>query len=170
MVTGNIETLVQFIFRSVTPGINMMSGTGIMILSSFLALMVTYILVTLYKHRKEVQRVSHIPGRNYPFKLLFILFHKNDFFWNDKKQYHNYNEFGPYWRITVGDKTIFHTCKLDHYKEIAITKTKYFEKDEEKFNLVDQPTMFLHREEENLGRDTDPYLQLALQIPNLQTT
>ncbi|EFC40527.1 predicted protein [Naegleria gruberi] len=110
-----------------------MSGTGVMILSSFLALMVTYILVTLYKHRKEVQRVSHIPGRNYPFKLLFILFHKNDFFWNDKKQYHNYNEFGPYWRITVGDKTIFHTCKLDHYKEIAITKTKYFEKDEEKF-------------------------------------
>ncbi|KAL9654028.1 hypothetical protein ABK040_011572 [Willaertia magna] len=101
------------------------------LLVTILCLTLSYLLYCYLQHLKEVKRVQHIPGRNYPFELLFFFFYaKYDFYFLNFRQCHNLKEFGPYWRITAGTKTFVYLTKPEHVKEVFITHNKHFIKNE----------------------------------------
>ncbi|KAL9651108.1 hypothetical protein ABK040_002825 [Willaertia magna] len=102
------------------------------ILSTITCLIAGYLFYCYLQHLKEVNKVKHIPGKSYPFQLLFFLFHaKHDFHMLNIRPYHNFKQFGPIWRITVGNKTWIYSTKPEHVKELFITKNKHFLKNDQ---------------------------------------
>jgi cytochrome P450 len=101
-------------------------------------LLVVLVPIVLYcidyyiKHRKEVNRVSHIPGYNYPHMIFLLLFARKNYpFLNPRGQAQVAKELGAkyIWRITIGPKTYVMTKDSVAYKDILVIREKSFTKD-----------------------------------------
>ncbi|KAG2382210.1 hypothetical protein C9374_005412 [Naegleria lovaniensis] len=103
----------------------------LILFSSFLILFITYHLYHYSLHRKEVNRVKHIPGYSfYSYFTLKLFAPEQDFLFLPRSQALNAAKFGKHniWRITMGTDTICFVVNPEHYKDILVTKAKLFRK------------------------------------------